>query len=121
MRYESVKLVESEIAEGVTYTVVRMSFLRRLELMRQVRELARKIEFLTAGQDAAAKMDGTLLQAEIDRLYVMWGLQEVRGLTVDGLDATPELLARAGPENLFREALAAVRGEAGLSEPERKN
>ena len=111
MTYASVRVVESEIVKGVTYTVARMSFLRRLDLMRQVRELARKIEFLNAGQDIAAKMDGTLLQAEIDRLYVIWGLQEVGGLTVDGKDATPELLVRAGPESLFREALAAVRKE----------
>ena len=38
-----------------------------------------------------------------------------------GVAAGPELLAEAGPEELFREALAAVRRETGLSEEERKN
>ena len=121
MTYESVREVESAIAPGVTYVVARMSFVRRLELMRRVRELAGKQEFLEAGDDAGGKMDGVLLQAEIDRSYILWGLREVRGLTVDGAVATPELLAEAGPENLFREALAAVRAETGLSAAERKN
>jgi hypothetical protein len=113
--------VESEIAFGVTYVVARMSFTRRVELMRRVRDLARKEEFLDAGQDAGGKMDAALLQAEIERLYLVWGLREVRGLTVDGAAATPELLAENGPENLFREALGAVREETGLNAAERKN
>jgi len=121
MTYESVREVESGIAPGVTYVVARMSFVRRLELMRRVRALAGKKEFLDAGGDAGGKMDGALLQAEIDRSYILWGLREVRGLTVDGAAATPELLAEAGPEDLFREALAAVRAETGLSAAERKN
>ena len=98
-----------------------MSFARRVELMRRVRELARRMEFLEAGSRPGDKMDAALLQAEIDRLYVAWGLRAIAGLEVDGAEATPELLAEAGPENLFREALAAVRAETGLSEAERKN
>ncbi len=43
------------------------------------------------------------------------------GLTVDGIAASPELLAERDRRNLFREALAAVRKELGLSEEERKN
>ena len=77
--------------------------------MRRVRELARRMEFLEAGEDPGDKMDAALLQAEIDRLYVAWGVKAVSGLAVDGVEAGPELLADAGPEELFREALAAVR------------
>jgi hypothetical protein len=51
----------------------------------------------------------------------MWAVTAVSGLTVDGSTAGPELLAEAGPEELFREALAAVRRETGLNEEERKN
>jgi hypothetical protein len=121
MTYESIREVESESVPGVSYVVARMSFVRRVELMRRVRELAGRKEFQDAGEDARGKMDAALLQAEIDRLYVVWGLREVRGLTVDGVAATPESLGEAGPENLFREALAAVRAETGLSAVERKN
>jgi len=121
MTYESVVVVESKVAEGVTFSVARMSFARRLELMRRVRELARRMEFLEAGQEAGDRMDAALLQAEIDRLYVAWGVKELAGLTVDGVDATPETLAESGPETLFREVLEAVRAETGLNEAERKN
>jgi hypothetical protein len=66
-------------------------------------------------------MDAGVLRAEIDRLYLIWGLRSVAGLLVDGVEATPEMLADCGPEDLCREALAAVKAEAGLDEGERKN
>ena len=119
--YASEAVVESRVVPGVTFTIAKMSFARRVELMRRVRELARRTEFLAASGDAGDQMDAALLQAEIERLYVAWGVKAVSGLVVDGREADPELLAEAGPEELFREALAAVRRETGLSEEERKN
>ena len=121
MTYESVVVVESKVAPGVTFSVARMSFGRRVELMRKVRELARRMEFLEAGTEPGDRMDAALLQAEIDRLYVSWGLRGVAGLEVDGAEATPETLGEAGPEELFREALESVRAETGLDDAERKN
>ncbi len=121
MTYESVTVVESRVAPGVAFAVARMSFGRRVELMRRVRELARRMEFLEAGKEPGDRMDAAMLQAEIDRLFLAWGLRSVSGLQVDGAEASPESLAEAGPEDLFREALAAVRAETGLSEEERKN
>jgi len=121
MRYESVKVVESHVAPGVAFTIARKSFARRLELMRRIRELAGRMEFLEAAQEPCEKMDAGLLRAEIDRLYLVWGLRGISGLELDGSAATPESLAHSGPEELFREALAAVRAETGLNEAERKN
>jgi len=121
MNYESVEVVESQLAQGVTFTVAKMSYGRRLELMRKIRELSRKLEFLEAGSEPGDKMDAALLESEINRLYLTWGLRAVSGLTLDGTDATAELLADSGPEDLFREALAAVRTQTGLTEAERKN
>ena len=121
MTYESVAIIESQEACGVTFTVAKMSYARRVELMRKIRELARKLEFLEASTEPADKMDAALLEAEINRMYVTWGLRAITGLTLDGAEATPELLAEDGPENLFREVLAAVQGQAGLTEAERKN
>lgn len=121
MTYESVAIIESQAAPGVTFTVAKMSYGRRLELMRRIRELARRMEFLEAGQQPGDKMDAALLNAEISRLYLTWGLREISGLLLDGVSATPETLAESGPEELFREALAAVQAETGLSEAERKN
>ena len=121
MDYESCREVESQSAAGVRFRLRRMSFGRRMELMRQVRELARQAEFLAAGEAAGERMDAALARAEVDRLYVRWGVESVAGLRVDGVEASPELLAEAGPEELFREAVALVRRETGLDELERKN
>jgi hypothetical protein len=121
MTYESTKSVASASAPGVQFIVTRMSFGRRMELMRKVRELAGRMEFLAAGETPQERMDAALLQAEIDRLYVSWGLRAITGLQLDGEVATPESLLESGPEELFREALAAVRSETELSEAERKN
>lgn len=121
MTYESVTEVESRVAPGVRYSVARMSFGRRNDLMRRVRELAKQVEFLEAGESAGERMDAALLRSEIDRLYLVWGLRGVSGLAIDGRAASPESLVENGPEALCREALEAVRAETGLSEAERKN
>ena len=57
----------------------------------------------------------------MSRLYLVWGLKEVGGLRSGGIRPHPESLAATGPEELFREALAAIRAECGLTETERKN
>src|SRR5579871_236180 len=109
MRYTSFEVVESKLAAGVSYTLAKMSFGRRVELTRRIRELAGRREFLDAGETAGEKMEAALLASEIDRLYLSWGLKEVSGLELDGQAATPESLAAAGPEELFREALSAIK------------
>jgi hypothetical protein len=121
MSYESTVVVDSCAASGVRYTVAKVSFERRMELMRRIRELARRMDFLEAGETPAERMDAGLLRAEIDRAYVLWGVRGVVGLEVDGKPATPESLAESGPEELFREALTAVYAQLGLTGAERKN
>jgi hypothetical protein len=121
MNYESVEQVESKVAAGVTFLISRMSFARRMDLMKRVRDLAREATFRAAGRELSEQMSAALLEAEIQRLYVKWGLISVDGLEIDGCPATPESLAQAGPEELFREAYGAVRAATGLSEEERKN
>jgi hypothetical protein len=121
MNYESSSRIESNLRPGVIFVVAKMSFGRRIELIRRIRELTLKCEFLNAGESVEEKLHGALLSAEIDRLYVDWGLLELIGLEVDGVGATPELLASTGPEDVFREALSAIKASCGLTEDERKN
>jgi len=121
MEYTSFEAIESTVAPGVSYTVAKMSFGRRVELTRHIRDLAARKEFVEAGDTANEKMEAALLASEIDRIYLLWGLKEITGLELDGLPATPESLAASGPEELYREALAAVKQQCGLSEAERKN
>ena len=119
--WNSNTVVESKCWPGVEIVVFRMTFGRRLELMRKIRDLAAQAEFLEAGAAGKDRMDASLLGAEIDRLYVAWGVEELRGIRFDGEPATADSLIDRGPEDLFREALSAVKAESGLSEPERKN
>jgi len=121
MDYTSYESIASELVPGVSYTVLKISFGRRVELTRRIRALASQREFLEAGETAEEKMEAALLASEIDRIYVLWGLKEVAGLMLDGVPATPDSLAATGPEELFREALCAVKRQCGLSDGERKN
>jgi len=119
--WNSRKVVVSEEVPGVEFVIARMTFGRRIELMREVRDLAARLEYFEAGRDARNDMEASLLGAEIDRLYLRWGLEEIRGLELDGVPATVESLIEKGPEELLFEALAAVKTECGLLENERKN
>ncbi len=121
MDYQSYKVVHSKKYPGVSLKVRRISFGRRLELLRQVREAAAKAEYLGASEDPREKLEASLLACELDRLYLLWGLEGIEGLEVDGRPATPESLVEAGPEGLCGEALQAIKAEFGLSEDEEKN
>ncbi len=92
-----------------------------MELLGKIRAIAGKRDFARAGATDLEKLEGAALSAEIDRTYVEWGLREVEGLTIDGAQATPESLVQLGPEELFHEALQAVKTQCGLDENERKN
>lgn len=121
MEYESTLTIQSDVCPGVSFRIVRMSFGRRLELTRQVRELSRKFDFLQASVDATERIEARLLAAEVDRIYLRWGLVSVDGLALDGEPAATERMVESGPENLCREILEAIKAECGLSDDERKN
>lgn len=122
MDYESSVWKASGDAEGVRYRIRRMSFGRRLELMKRVGDSLARLEFLQAGElSAESSAEAALLGGAIDREFLEWGLEEVEGLAIDGQAATPTTLIENGPEPLVQEALRAVRDTIGLSEQERKN
>ena len=113
--------VASEACPGVEFVIARITFGRRLELMRRVRDLAVRLEYFEAGREEKNRIEASLLGAQLDRVYIEWGLEEVRGLEIDGEPATPASLVDRGPEAVFQEALGAVKAECGLSEEQRKN
>ena len=121
MEYASEERIESRALPGVWFTIARMSFERRIELTRQVWELAGRLEHLQAGVDARTKLEAALTSAEIDRVFVSWGLRRIEGLSIDGEPATPELVAGRGPEALCREVTAAIKAQCGLTPQESKN
>ena len=121
MNYESTVELQSKTMEGVSFRVRRITFGRRLELTRKIREVARRIEFAGAGVGFAEKLEESLLSMEVDRLYLEWGLESVTGLTLHGNVATMIDTIERGPEILCREIVQAIRAECGLSEEERKD
>jgi hypothetical protein len=98
-----------------------MSFDRRIDLARRIREVASRADYLDAGKNPGEKVAAALLAAEVDRIYFDWGLVSVEGLVVDGEPATPARLLASGPEDLVREALSLIKAECGLTEEEQKN
>jgi hypothetical protein len=120
-RYESTAWFDAETQQGVRYTIARVSFGRRIELARRIREIGRKMEYLEAASDVREKLEATVLAAEIDRAYLEWGLMSVEGLDIDGAAATPATLIETGPVDLAAEILARIKAECGLTEDERKN
>jgi len=121
MNYESRLTIESGTYPEVSYTIRRMSFGRRIELTSRIREYGGRMRRLDAGEDLSERVEAALLSHEVEKLYLEWGLEEVRGIEIDGQAATPELLIEAGPEALVREIVARIQAECRLSEDERKN
>jgi hypothetical protein len=119
--YQSVLSVPSKTFEGVTFAVKRISFGRRMELARRIRELSRRAEFLGAGTELEEKIEASLLSQEIEATYLRWALVNIEGLAIDGEPATAEQLLEKGPEELTQEIVSAIKGLCGLSEAERKN
>lgn len=119
--HESSAWFDAEGGAGIRYRIVRISLGRRIELARRIREIGRKIEFLEAGGSAREKLEAAVLQGEIDRAYLEWGLEAIEGLEIDGEAATPETLIERGPLDLALEIVGKIRAECGLNEEERKN
>ena len=112
---------DAAVMEGVRYEIVRVSFGRRIELARRIREIGRKMEYFEAGSNERETLEATVLSAEIDRAYLEWGLTSVEGLDIDGVSATPETLVDRGPVELALEILGRIKSECGMTEDERKN
>src|ERR1035437_5082332 len=58
--WDSRKRVASEAMPGVEFVIHRMTFGRRLELMKNVRDLAARIEYFDAGRDEKNRMKTNL-------------------------------------------------------------
>jgi hypothetical protein len=121
VHYDSVVSIDSKAAPGVRFAIYRVSFGRRMELSRRVREISRKAEFLEAGTNLHEKIEANILAQEIDAMYLQWGLVKVDGLIIDGEAATAAQLLENGPEDLAREVVGAIKEQCGLTEAERKN
>lgn len=120
-QYNSSLTMESQAYPGVRFTVRRMSFQGRLQLLGELRELMTRAEFAAAGDSAADRVESALLAGEIRKRQIEWGLLAIEGLEIDGAAATTASLLSYGPEELTAEVQAAIQAQVGLTEEERKN
>src|SRR5579871_161518 len=122
MNYTSTIDVESQAIPGVQYRLRRVSFQRRVNLARTLRDHLEALSRLAILEDTAERAAQTaLISAEMDAIQLRWALDSIQGLEIDGALATVDSLIEAGPESLVAETLAVVRRETGLSDEERKN
>ena len=121
MQHISTITKSSAVCTGVSYSIKRMTFGRRLELIRRAGDLAKRLEFHSAGTSFEDQAERGILTGEINKLYLNWALIEVRGLEIDGVPAKPETLIDDGPEELCQEIIEAVKAECFLTGEERKN
>jgi hypothetical protein len=119
--YRSTVRVSSKAMPGVMFEIKRISFGRRTDLAKRVREISQRVEFLEAGGELREKIEASLLKQEIEAIYLQWALVRVEGLTIDGELVTTERLLDRGPEELTHEIVAAIKTECGLTGDERKN
>lgn len=118
--YSSIRWSESHVLPGVSYGIRKVSLAQRIELTNRARELTHRYEFLRAG-DSADQLEASLADLLTRKLYLEWGLAEIRNLAIDGQPATVEMVAEGAPESLSNEIVAAIQAELSLSEEERKN
>jgi hypothetical protein len=104
----------------VSFAVRRPSLAQRIDLTERVRNLTLKHEFLAAG-NLSDQLTASLSELLVRRLYLEWGLAEIKGLKIDGEPACTLTLVDRGPEDLADEIVQAIKAETGLSEDERKN
>src|SRR5580704_15171095 len=74
LQYESVVSIDSTALPGVRFVIHRISFGRRMELSRRVRELSQRAEYLGAGTELHEKIEANILAQEMDAMYLRWGL-----------------------------------------------
>jgi len=120
-QYESIVRIQSTTVPGVTFDIHRMSFGRRMELSRHIRQISRKVEFCEAGSQFQEKIEASILALEVDALYFRWGLARIEGLTIDGEPPSVLAVLEKGPEDLTREIVRAIKQQCGLNDAERKN
>ncbi len=118
--YTSVVWYKSRCLEQVSFAVRRPSLAQRIELTERARSLTLKHEFLAAG-DLSDQLTASLSELLVRRLYLEWGLADVKGLKIDGEPASVLNVIERGPEELSDEIIKAIKAESGLSEDERKN
>lgn len=119
--YESFVWRESSIWPGVRFQLLRMSLMRRLRLMQELKNSAPEAAFHRAQGEVGDEIAAWELQAGIDERVLRTALVCIEGLDIDGRAATVDSLIESGPEGLAREIAEAIADESSLGDEQRKN
>ena len=147
--FESTKRIQSKVTEGVSFVirVITAGIRDRLNLqLAEVTDKARDLQARLRMLNLPLKEDGTfdaeaevdletviqmeklvedserIKRTEVDPVFMDACFVAVEGLTIDGEPVKSAVQLRDfGPEELYREVVAAVRAEAELTAKEREN
>jgi len=118
--FQSLLWLESETIPGVEFSIRKMSLAQRIQLSSRVRELTLRNEFLRAGAPSD-QIEAQLADLLVQKLYIEWAVVDLKGLRIDGQEASLSILIERGPESLVREMAEAIAAHLELSDAERKN
>jgi hypothetical protein len=106
---------------GVTCRIEKITFEKRLALLKEIRELARQYEFSAAGVSVGDRYEAAVIQHEINQRYWHYFVSAVSGLSIDGDEATAASVWSCGPDGLVQEVLEVIASQVFLSADEAKN
>ena len=111
----------STCCPGVSFRVKRMTLGGRIELLERIYPLLKEAESMAAGASQSDQVRNQLCTLKIQEALLSWGVLELSGWCVDGVQISAEQAGRGAPENLVQEMLTVIQRQRALTEAERKN
>lgn len=106
---------------GVTFTIRQMTLRQRINLLKELHDLYRELEFSNAGTSKTDRLNTQLNGLRIDEVFLRWGVLAIDGLIVDGKAVAASEISEAAPEDLVGEILSRIRECIALNSGEEKN
>lgn len=117
MHQQPVVTYKSAVLEGAVITVKRLTFQSRLELLKDLRPLLQKLEFLSADPKSAGGIERAIIEKEVEAHLLKWGVVSISNSEV----MTTEDLLDNAPVELADELVAFIIRQFGLTIAEQKN
>ena len=112
---------QSTCCPGVSFRVKRMTLGSRIELLEKIYPLLKEAESMAAGTSQSDQVRNQLCTLKVHEALLVWGVLELSGLCVDGVQVSAEHVGSSAPEELVQEMLRAIQRQIALTEAERKN
>lgn len=112
---------QSTSCPGVRFRVKRMTLGGRIELLERIYPLLKEAESMAAGTSQSDQVRNQLSTLKVQEALLAWGVVELDGLCVDGVEIPAREVGRSAPEKLAQEMLTVIQRQIALTEAERKN